>query len=243
MSVTLAKLAFAGIRSRLLASWLTVLLAGAASATIVLALEVGATARDPWQRTFDAANGAHVLADVRSEVAARRIGALPGVAECGALPSAFGALRTPDERLQLAGLPSRARANAPVRTEGSGPRAGGIVLERSLAEALGLEVGATLRFAGGAELRVVGTAISPAQPRYPRRNPGLAWATRATLERIEPDRGRWLWTQAVRPMTRRPRRALPRGRRRCCRAPPRSSPGRTSARTHYATRRRSGSSS
>jgi hypothetical protein len=33
----------------------------------VLALEVGATARDPWQRTFDAANGAHVLASVPSQ--------------------------------------------------------------------------------------------------------------------------------------------------------------------------------
>ena len=65
MTVTLVKLAFAGIRSRLLASALTILLSSAAAATIVLALEVGATARDPWQRTFDAANGAHVLANVR----------------------------------------------------------------------------------------------------------------------------------------------------------------------------------
>jgi hypothetical protein len=61
MTVTLVKLAFAGIRSRLLASLLTILLSGAATATIVLALEVGATARDPWQRTFNATNGAHVL--------------------------------------------------------------------------------------------------------------------------------------------------------------------------------------
>ena len=61
MTITLVKLAFAGLRSRLLASALTVLLCSAAAATIVLALEVGATARDPWQRTFEAANGAHVL--------------------------------------------------------------------------------------------------------------------------------------------------------------------------------------
>jgi hypothetical protein len=33
----------------------------------VLALEVGATARDPWRRTFDAANGAHVIATVPSK--------------------------------------------------------------------------------------------------------------------------------------------------------------------------------
>jgi hypothetical protein len=62
MRLTLVRLAFAGIRSRLLASVLTILLSSAAAATIVLALEVGATAREPWQRTFDAANGAHVIA-------------------------------------------------------------------------------------------------------------------------------------------------------------------------------------
>jgi hypothetical protein len=66
MTATLVKVAFAGIRSRLLASALTMLIASAAAATIVLAVEVGATARDPWQRTFTAANGAHVLADVPS---------------------------------------------------------------------------------------------------------------------------------------------------------------------------------
>jgi putative ABC transport system permease protein len=45
---------------------------------------------------------------------------------------------------------------------------------------------------------VVGTAILPSQPRYPRRNPGLAWVTRATLERVELDRSSWRWTQAIR---------------------------------------------
>jgi putative ABC transport system permease protein len=36
------------------------------------------------------------------------------------------------------------------------------------------------------------------EPRYPRSKPGLAWVTRGTLERIEPDRRRWSWTAAVR---------------------------------------------
>jgi hypothetical protein len=42
MTATLVKLAFAGIRARTLASALTILLAAAAAATIVIALEVGA---------------------------------------------------------------------------------------------------------------------------------------------------------------------------------------------------------
>jgi putative ABC transport system permease protein len=205
MTATLVKLAFAGIRSRLLASALTILLSSAAAATIVLALEVGATARDPWQRTFDAANGAHVIVSVPSEADTRKIGALPGIAERDpAVPSAFTIVTTSSgetEPLELAGLQPPTRVDVPVRTEGSELRAGGIVLERSLAEALGLQVGTTLRFAapgGPIELPVIGTAISPSQPRYPRHNPGVAWVTRATLERIAPDRNRWLWTQGVR---------------------------------------------
>jgi putative ABC transport system permease protein len=195
MTTTLVKLAFAGIRSRLLASALTILLSSAAAATIVLALEVGKTARDPWQRTFDAANGAHVLASVASQADARAIAALPGVAERDEpVPSAIARVAPGGgtDRLLLAGLRSPAHVNAPVRTEGAAPPAGGIVLERSFADALGLRIGTALRLAaasGPIELPIVGTAISPSQARYPRSNPGVAWVTRGTLERIEPDRG------------------------------------------------------
>jgi putative ABC transport system permease protein len=204
MTVTLVKLAFAGIRSRLLASALTILLSGAAAATIVLALEVGGTARDPWQRTFEAANGAHVLVNVPTQADAHVIATLPGVVERdepvpGALASfAYGG---ETDRLRLAGLRSRAHVNAPVRTAGAAPPADGMVLERSFADALGLRVGSTLQLAGAdgpVEFPVVGIAISPSQARYPRSNPGLAWVTRSTLERIEPDRSRWTWTQPLR---------------------------------------------
>jgi ABC-type lipoprotein release transport system permease subunit len=204
MTATLVKLAFAGIRSRLLASALTILLSSAAAATIVLALEVGATGRDPWQRTFDAANGAHVLANVPSQADARAIATLPGVAERDEpVPIALGSVASGGgtDRLLLAGLRSPARINAPVRTAGAAPPADGIVLERSFADALGLRVGTGLRLVapgGPIELPIVGTAISPSQPRYPRSNPGLAWVRRTTLERIEPDRSRWSWTQAIR---------------------------------------------
>jgi hypothetical protein len=66
MNVMLVRLAFAGIRSRLLASALTIAISAAAVATIVLVLEVRASGVDPWQRTFAEANGAHVLAFVPS---------------------------------------------------------------------------------------------------------------------------------------------------------------------------------
>ena len=75
------------------------------------------------------------------------------------------------------------------------------MLERSLARALGIAVGATLEVTnrrGSIEIPVLGTAVVPSQPRYPRSKPGLAWVTPATLERVEPDRSRWRWSEAVR---------------------------------------------
>ena len=204
MTVVLVRLAFAGIRSRLLPSALTVAIAAAAVATIVLALEVRSSGVDPWQRTFDAANGAHVLAVVPSQADAVAIGELPGVTERGTpvplVPATVGP-RDSTDRIELAGLSRRTAVNRPVLTAGSQLREGGIVLERSLADALGVGVGAALELTsrrGSIEIPVLGTAVVPSQPRYPRRRPGLAWVTRPTLERIEPDRDRWRWSVAVR---------------------------------------------
>jgi putative ABC transport system permease protein len=204
MTVLLVKLAFAGIRSRLLSSALTIAIAAAAVATIVLALEVRSSGVDPWQRTFAEANGAHVLAVVPSQADAAAIARLPGVTERSApvplVPATVGPLGSTDQ-VQLAGLSGSAVVNKPVLTAGSELRDDGIVLERSLANALGIEVGATLAVTsrrGSIDLPVLGTAVVPSQPRYPRRRPGLAWVTRAMLERIEPDRARWGWLEAVR---------------------------------------------
>jgi putative ABC transport system permease protein len=170
----------------------------------LLALEVRSSGRDPWQQTFDAANGAHVLALVPSQAEARAIANLPGVTERGApVPLVTATLGPPgsSDRADLAGLSGRTVVNMPVRTAGSPLRQGGIVLERSFANAVGIEVGATLAVTtrrGSIDLPVLGTAVVPSQPRYPRRNPGLAWVTSATLERVEPDHTRWRWTEALR---------------------------------------------
>jgi putative ABC transport system permease protein len=204
MTALLFRLAFAGIRSRLLASALTIAIAGAAVATIVLALEVRSSGREPWQQTFDAANGAHVVAYAHSQADARAIAKLAGVIERGApIPLMTATLGPPGstERAELAGLSDRPAVNMPVLTAGAQLREGGIVLERSLARALGIEVGATLAVTGrrgSIDLAVLGMAVVPSQPRYPRRNPGLAWITHAALEQIEPDRTRWRWTEALR---------------------------------------------
>ena len=204
MTPMLVRLAFAGIRSRLLASTLTIAIAAAAVATIVLALEVRSSGVDPWQRTFAEANGAHVLAFVPSRADAAAIGELLGVTERSApAPFVLASVgpRGSTDLVQLAGLSHRPAVNTPVPTTGSQLREGGVVLERSLARALGIEVGATFEVTsrrGSIEGPVLGTGVVPSQPRYPRRKPGLAWVTPATLERVEPDRTHWRWSEAVR---------------------------------------------
>ena len=103
--------------------------------------------------------------------------------------------------MELAGLIGRTAVNMPVLTAGSPLREDGIVLERSLARALGIEVGATLQTRPDAarSTSVLGTAVVPSQPRYPRRNPGLAWITRATLEQeSNPIARAGRWDEALR---------------------------------------------
>jgi putative ABC transport system permease protein len=204
MTATLVRLAFSGIRSRLLASGLTVLLAASAAATIVLALEVGQTGSDPWQRTFAAAHGAHVLINAPTERAARALQPHAGVVE-GAVPVPETRVdlrtHTGPEPVLLSGLSGRPRVNAPVATAGTATPGHGIVLEHSLASALGLEVGDRLTFAGADGddvLRVVGTAVLPSVARYPRSNPGVAWVDRSTFDSLQPRQRDWTWTEAVR---------------------------------------------
>jgi putative ABC transport system permease protein len=204
MTRTLARLAFGGIRARLLASALIVALAAAPIATIVIALDLRAAAVDPWQRAFDAGHGAHVLAMARSEADVQAIAARPGVAERGdPVPSVFTTVALPQGAVdvRVAGLDGQPRVDVPVSTSGTAAGAGTIVLERSFAEALDLAVGTTLQLEGAngpVRLTVAGTATQSSVASFPSSQPGTAWATRATLERLQPDAGRWNWTQAVR---------------------------------------------
>ena len=204
MIIVLVKLALAGIKSRLLPTILTLFIAAAAAATIVAALEVGATGVDPWNQTFDAAHGAHVLASVATSEDALAVASLPGVAEHDTpVPTVRSTMQVGERDVVvfLAGLDGQPRINVPLTTEGAMPQAGEIVLESSLARALNVEVGSTLAVPsidGTVELTVVGMAVSPSQSRFPRQNPGLAWVTRTTLQHIEPDSGNWRWTQAIR---------------------------------------------
>ncbi len=217
MNGLLVRLAFSGIRARWLASTLTVVIAACVAATVVIALEASGTGRDPWQKTFDAANGADVIAEVASETEAIDIATLPGVTKASEpVPSGLTTLSGVGEPVgvRLTGLDGVPAVNTPVLTDGHMPGSGFVVLEQSLARALGLGIGSQINLtsvlpgqppgtepdadnSAAVRLTVAGTAVVPSQPRFPRSNPGLAWVGVDDLEKVQPDRSRWRWTQAV----------------------------------------------
>jgi ABC-type lipoprotein release transport system permease subunit len=91
-----------------------------------------------------------------------------------------------------------ASIDQPALTQGSWVRAGGVVLERSFAEALGVKVGERIVI-GARSWRIVGTAVTAAMAPYPSLtlvgpttragapvHPGLAWATVADARSLAP---------------------------------------------------------
>lgn len=204
MTGTLLKLSFAGFRSRILVNTLTAVLCMASAATVVLTLNVRETVAAPWDKTFDAAHGAHVLVMAASDADARSATTLPGIAEAdGPAPFVNSSMTFGGKQVivTLTGLSGWPAINIPLITEGERLHGDGIVLERSFARALGAHIGSVVELAaaGGAlRLPVTGMAISPSQSRYPRQNPGLGWVTETTLSQIAPDQSRWRWQLAIR---------------------------------------------
>jgi putative ABC transport system permease protein len=204
MTPLIVRLALSGIRARIPASVLTLLVTGAAAATIVIALSIGSTIADPWQQTFAAANGAHIQASVPTNADAVRIAQMPGVSQADdPVPVAQATLIVDGEptRVIVVGLSGHERVNVPLITSGTEPADGSILLERSLAQAIHVNAPTDLALQGSSgmiPLTFAGEAISPSQARYPRSNPGLVWVTRATFEQIAPDRSSWRWNENLR---------------------------------------------
>lgn len=191
------KLAFSGLRRRRLQAALTVAVVAAAAAALTVAHGLGRVADDPWERTFEATNGAHVTATtLGAGPDLSPLERLPGVAaSSGVLPLAQTVVVRDGKRLGLllfgvdATRPSVAR---PLLDTGAWPRPGGVVLERSFARFHGLAVGDRLATVGSrATLRVDGIALTSDGEPYPRSQPGRAFALRGTLELVSPDRARW----------------------------------------------------
>jgi hypothetical protein len=219
----IARLVERDLRRRPGPALLVVLAITAATATLTLGLVLHGVTNQPFQQTKAATKGPDLVVQLggpmlvphgpqqrtptvpASVVAAqvRRLTHAPGVTgHSGPYPIASAVLRVRGlaaevEAVGRAGAP--APVDQPVVTAGTWVRPGGIVLERTFAEALGVGVGDKVTL-DGRSFRVIGTAVTAAQPPYPNMcyspggdcvfddqvsqslnldaySPGLAWVT------------------------------------------------------------------
>ncbi|GAA2866034.1 hypothetical protein GCM10010517_25450 [Streptosporangium fragile] len=191
----------ADLRARRAQAALTVLtVAGIVTALITSAtlLEDGT---NPWRGLFAQTSGAHVWIHTRDAPDPAALSRLPGVVQvAGPYRTAPATLATGGKKspVALREMPTRLPpVAAPLVREGRWLREGdadGVVVERSFARTLGLEVGGpfTVTALNGAThpLIVVGLADTADQGFYPEWTPGLAWTPASVLARVEPAPGR-----------------------------------------------------
>jgi putative ABC transport system permease protein len=143
--------------------------AAAATLTIGLALN-GVTSQSPYMTTRDAAKGPDVVAYLTSASQAKSLLHASGVAHhSGPFPVASATIRF-DGRYADVFAEGRSTAPAavdqPLVTAGSWVRPGGVVIERTFADALGVSAGDRVSV-GGKSFTVAGIAVTAAQAPYP----------------------------------------------------------------------------
>ncbi len=190
MSRVFWKLTWSGARQRVTPALLTVMLAFAGSFILSLALQLRGIADDPWDSTFERTRGPHV--EVMGDAAAlARARAAAGEAEfAGPFPSIMAETTAEGSSAPLR-IEGRAvgpsRIDQPMVTDGAWLQGGGIVLERSFANEIGVRPGDTLLIRGRQSemaVTVSGLAVTVTQERYPLSVPGLAWAEPSTLAQL-----------------------------------------------------------
>jgi putative ABC transport system permease protein len=201
MTRLFVKLAFSGLRRRRLQAALTVIVVAGAAATLTLALGVGSVADRPWERTFDATRGAHVIAVAdNTRVDVRPVERLPGVVDSsGDIPFAFSTFRDDGKLFGLRVMTlGNSKVERPIIERGRLPRTGEVLVERSFADFKGFRPGDRIIIGAGVPVTVSGIAVIAMGEAYPETQPGLVFTDRATLARIEPNRSKRWHAVAVR---------------------------------------------
>lgn len=182
-------LAGSGLRRRRLPMLLTAAVVACAVATATVALALGDLADGPWDRTFGASNGAHVLGMGGPGTDWEPVFSAPGVAAtAGPYETTFSALVTRGRQAPalVREVPARApRLERPLLVSGRWPRSGEILLERSLANELRLRAGENARL-GGVPVRIAGIAVTSSHEEFPASQPGLVLARRETIAAVTP---------------------------------------------------------
>jgi putative ABC transport system permease protein len=183
------------IKRRRVQSMLLVVMIATTTATLTLGLALHHVTESPFARTRAATRGPDAVIEIGGGASGgssspRQFAALihaPGVIGiAGPYPVAFVRLQAPsiDVPVQVEGRDrAPAAIDRPLVTSGHWVQPGGAVIERGLADALGLHVGSTIHLDGRA-FHVVGIALTTAQAFYPADTPGLVWLTRTDTERL-----------------------------------------------------------
>jgi hypothetical protein len=167
-------------------------LAAAAAVAVVIATSGGSSA-GPWQQTFDATDGPHVVVSALPGADLTPLRALPGLeAASGPFPVVDTSLRYRGREIgtRLEGRPSAGTAvDHPVLVSGGWAHRGTVVLEQGTARALGVAAGARVTVAtarGRARLTVSGVAETAAPSRSSGTARGLGYVVPGTLAGVAP---------------------------------------------------------
>jgi putative ABC transport system permease protein len=178
-------------------SVLTVAVVAGVVAALVLATMLLEGALNPWQELFARTNGADMIVYLTDGASVKELHTLPGVravaAAYDAAPATLvqGAQKSP---VELCGMRTTPPAmSAPFVVTGSWLRADspdGVVVEASFAADTHVGVGDRILLDGvdgtAVAMRVIGIADSTDQGFYPQWTPGLIWAGRGLVSRVEP---------------------------------------------------------
>jgi putative ABC transport system permease protein len=191
-----AALVLARLRSHPGRSLVLVVVVAVAAGIALSALAVLRVADDPWAPLQAATRGADVEIDeAPARPDPRALAALPEVATVGSpIQSGDTALRVHGEVLlvSLKHMPADQGAmvvDRPRMIAGRWFAADDeVVLEATLADTLGVEVGDMVTLDGehGRTVRVVGTAATTMLPNYPERLPGSIFASGAVFDAVDP---------------------------------------------------------
>jgi putative ABC transport system permease protein len=169
--VLVLRMATRDVRRHIAQAVLLVVAIAAATATLTMALALnGVTSRPPYAMTRTVAKGPDVVAALTSAAQADKLTHAAGVAaSSGPYPVGSAVIRF-DGRYADVFAEGRATAPAavdqPLVTAGSWVRPGGVVIERSFADALGVTAGDRVSL-NGKSFTVAGIAVTAAQAPYP----------------------------------------------------------------------------
>ncbi|HEY6480703.1 MAG TPA: ABC transporter permease [Streptosporangiaceae bacterium] len=170
-ALLVVRLAARDVRRHAAQALLLVIAIAASAATLTLGLALnGVTSQSPYLATRAATKGPDVVAYLTSAAQARSLVSASGVTgHSGPFPVASATIRF-DGRQADVFAQGRSTAPAaidqPLLTAGSWVRPGGVVIERTFADALGVTAGDRVSV-GGQPFTVAGIAVTAAQSPYP----------------------------------------------------------------------------